>query len=98
MEWKKIWYFENLRPKKHLELSTDTIVRIAEARRLGENTEESFDVVHFNANGHLDLRATYDAAPSTAAEPRFRQSSSGEGHPPGWSDRTLPRVRLYERN
>lgn len=30
MKWKKTWYFENVRPKKHPELSTDTIVRIAE--------------------------------------------------------------------
>lgn len=48
-------------------------VRLAEARRLVEGTEDSFEVVYFDADGHLDLKATYDAAdtslsPSTTAE------------------------------
>jgi hypothetical protein len=28
--WQKTWYFENVRPKKHPELTTDTIERVAD--------------------------------------------------------------------
>lgn len=30
MEWKKTWYFEHVRPKKHPELDTETIMRVAD--------------------------------------------------------------------
>jgi len=42
-------------------------VRIAEAQRLVDGAEDSFDVVYFDANGHLDLKATYEAADASAS-------------------------------
>jgi uncharacterized protein YuzE len=42
-------------------------VRLAEARRLVNGAEDSFDVVYFDANGHLDLKATYEAADASAS-------------------------------
>lgn len=41
-------------------------VQIDDARRLIEDTEASFDVVYLDAEGHLNLRATYEAADSPA--------------------------------
>lgn len=42
-------------------------VRISEARRLVRGAEDSFDVIYFDADGHLDLKATYEAADATAS-------------------------------
>lgn len=42
-------------------------VRLAEARRLVDGAENSFDVVYFDADGHLNLKATYDAADASAS-------------------------------
>lgn len=49
-------------------------VRVAEARRLVDDAEESFDVVHLDADGHLDLGATCEAA-ETSTRPSAGASS-----------------------
>jgi uncharacterized protein YuzE len=49
-------------------------VQIADARRLLDETDASFDVVYLDAEGHLDLTATYDAA-SPPAQPKSGRPS-----------------------
>lgn len=41
-------------------------VRLAEARRVVNDAEGTFEVVYLDAEGHLDLSATYDAADAAA--------------------------------
>jgi uncharacterized protein YuzE len=42
-------------------------VRIAEAQRLVDEAEDSFDVVYSDADGHSDLKATHEAADASAS-------------------------------